>query len=133
MAALPPTADALAKETARAAKVDEVFSAFAKQDSVCPSKRDGGDLNFFPRTGAMVEPFAKAAFDLKPYQMSDVVATDFGYHLILVTSRKDGAPKKFEEVKEDVRTLYAARLREAVIAQMKPKAQITINPAPAPK
>jgi peptidyl-prolyl cis-trans isomerase C len=80
----------------------------------------------------MVEPFAKAAFDLKPYDMSDVVSTEFGYHLILTTARKEGTPKKFEDVKEDVRTLYAMRLREAVIAQMKPKAQITINPAPAP-
>jgi parvulin-like peptidyl-prolyl isomerase len=133
VAALPATADALAKEQARAMKVEEVFSAFAKQDSVCPSKRDGGDLNFFPRTGAMVEAFASAAFALKPYQMSDVVATDFGYHLILVTARKDGAPKKFEDVKEDVRMLYAIRLREAVITQMKPKAQVTINPAPALK
>ena len=47
----------------------------------------------------MVEPFAKAAFALKPYEMTDVVATEFGYHLILVTARKQGTPKKFEEVK----------------------------------
>jgi peptidyl-prolyl cis-trans isomerase C len=76
----------------------------------------------------MVEPFAKAAFAMKPYEMSDVVATEFGYHLILVTARKQGAAKKFEDVKEDVRMLYAMRVREAVIAQMKPKAQITITP-----
>jgi parvulin-like peptidyl-prolyl isomerase len=132
VAALPPTADPLAKEQAKLAKAEEVFAAFARQDSVCPSKQNGGDLNFFPRTGAMVEAFAAAAFGLKPGLMSDVVATDFGYHLILTTARKEGTPKKFEDVKEDVRTLYAMRLREAVIAQMKPKAQITINPAPAP-
>jgi parvulin-like peptidyl-prolyl isomerase len=130
VAALPPTADALAKEQAKAKKTEELFSAYAKEYSVCPSKKDGGDLNFFPRAGAMVEPFAKAAFALKPFEMSDVVATEFGYHLILVTQRRAGAPKKFEEVKEDVRMLYAMRLREAVIAQMKPKAQITIAPAP---
>jgi parvulin-like peptidyl-prolyl isomerase len=137
VAALPPTADALQKEQARVNKTDELFSAYAKEYSACPSKKDGGDLNFFPRAGAMVEPFAKAAFALKPFEMSDVVATEFGYHLILVTARRQGTPKKFEEVKEDVRMLYAMRLREAVIAQMKPKAQITITPtntsAPAPK
>src|SRR5439155_22792280 len=103
---------------------------------VCPSKKDGGDLNFFPRAGAMVEPFAKAAFALKPYEMTDVVVTEFGYHLILVTVRKQGAPKKFEDVKEDVRSLYAMRLREAVINQMKPKAEVVMTPtaggSPAP-
>lgn len=130
VAALPPTADALAKEQTRAAKTEELFAAYAKEYSVCPSKKDGGDLNYFPRAGAMVEPFAKAAFETKPGQMTDVVATEFGYHLILVTARKQGTPKKFEEVKEDVRMLYAMRLREAVVAQMKPKAQITITTPP---
>jgi parvulin-like peptidyl-prolyl isomerase len=128
VAALPPTADAQAKEQAKAAKSDELFAAYAKEYSSCPSKKEGGDLNFFPRAGAMVEPFAKAAFAMKPYEMSDVVATEFGYHLIMVTARRQGAPKKFEEVKGDVGMLYAMRLREAVIAQMKPKAQITITP-----
>ena len=128
VAALPPTADALVKEQAKANKTDELFAAYAKEYSVCPSKKDGGDLNFFPRAGAMVEPFAKAAFALKPFEMTDVVATEFGYHLILVTSRRQGAAKKFEDVKEDVRMLYSMRIREAVIAQMKPKAQITITP-----
>ncbi|HVL15639.1 MAG TPA: peptidylprolyl isomerase [Gemmata sp.] len=136
VAALPATADALAKEQTRVAKTEELFSAYAKQYSVCPSKKDGGDLNFFPRAGAMVEPFAKAAFAVKPYEMTDVVATEFGYHLILVTVRKQGTPKKFEEVKEDVRALYAMRLREAVIGQMKPKAEVVMTQpaggAPAP-
>ena len=128
VAALPPTADAQAKEQAKAAKSDELFAAYAKEYSSCPSKKEGGDLNFFPRAGAMVEPFAKAAFAMKPYEMSDVVATEFGYHLIMVTARRQGAPKKFDEVKGDVQMLYAMRLREAVIAQMKPKAQIAITP-----
>jgi parvulin-like peptidyl-prolyl isomerase len=131
VAALPPTADAATKEKARVHRTDELFAAYAKQESVCPSKRDGGDLNLFPRAGAMVEPFAKAAFDLQVWQMSEVVATEFGYHLILVTDRKQGQPKKFEDVKEDVKVLYAMRLREAVIAQMKPKAQINITPVAA--
>jgi peptidyl-prolyl cis-trans isomerase C len=128
---LPPTADALQKEQTRAKKTEELFAAFAARDSQCPSKKDGGDLKYFPRAGAMVEPFAKAAFELKPFEMSDVVATEFGYHLILVTARKPGTPKKFDEVKEDVKLLYAMKLREAVLAQMKPKAKIEIAPAPA--
>jgi len=128
VAALPATADALAKEQARAQKTEELFSAYAKQYSACPSKKDGGDLNYFPRSGAMVEPFAKAAFAAKPGEMTDVVITEFGYHMILVTGRKQGTAKKFEDVKEDVRMLYAMRLREAVITQMKKTAQITMTP-----
>ena len=126
VAAAPATADPLQKEQIRAQETEKYFSAFATRDSQCPSKKDGGDLKFFPRAGAMVEPFAKAAFELKPYQMSDVVATEFGYHLILVTGKKAGTPKKFEDVKEDVKLLYAMKLREAVLAQMKPKAKIDI-------
>lgn len=130
VAALPPAADALQKEQARAAKTEELFAAYAKEYSACPSKKDGGDLNYFPRAGAMVEPFAKAAFALKPFEMTDVIPTEFGYHLILVTAKKPGTPKKFEDknVKEDVKMLYTMRLREAVIGKMKPKAQITMTP-----
>lgn len=128
--AMPATATAAEKEQVRTKRAEELFAAYAKEHSVCPSKKDGGDLNYFPRTGAMVEPFAKAAFALKPFDMSDVVATEFGYHLIMVTERKQGTPKKFEDVVEDVRMMYAMKLREAVIAQMKPRAQIEIKPAP---
>lgn len=120
--------DALAKETARTKRVDELFAGYAKEYSTCPSKKNGGDLNYFPRVGAMVEPFAKAAFALQPYGMSDVVETEFGLHLIMCSAKKAGTPRKFEEVKEDVRGVYAVRLREAVVAQMKPRAKIEVTP-----
>ena len=74
--------------------------------------------------GAMVEPFAKAAFALKPYEISEPVATQFGSHLIVVTSRKPGVELDFDKVKDVVKDVYSGRLREAVIAQMKPKAKI---------
>jgi peptidyl-prolyl cis-trans isomerase C len=127
LVARKPAADALEKEQTRAAAIEDLFSRYAKEYSVCPSKKDGGDLNYFPRAGAMVEPFAKAAFAVKPFQMTDVVVTEFGYHMILVTARKQGTPKKFEDVKEDVRSLYAMRLREAVIAKMKETAQVSMT------
>lgn len=121
--------DANAKMVAKNNRAEEIFGEYAKKYSVCPSKTTGGDLNYFPRVGAMVEPFAAAAFGLQPYGMSDVVSTEFGYHLIMVTAKKAGAPKTFEQVKEDVRILYAIRLREAVLAQMKPKAQVVMTPS----
>ncbi len=124
-------ADPLAKETARTKRADEVFAEMAKNHSTCPSKSNGGDLQFFPRVGAMVEPFAEAAFKLNLFQMSDVVETEFGQHLIMVIAKSPGKPRKFDEVKEDVRAVYAMQLRQAVVGQMKPKSQIVMTPTPA--
>ena len=122
------TGDALAKEQARNKKVEEVFGTYAKDNSTCPTKANGGDLMFFPRVGAMVEAFADAAFKLPVYGMSDVVETEFGQHLILVTGRQPGKPRTFEEVKEEVRAVYAMQLRQAVVTQRKPASQIVITP-----
>ena len=60
----------------------------------------------------MVAPFSQAAFSLQPFQMSDVVKTQFGYHLILVTERKPGREVKFEDVKEMVKEELDRQMRE---------------------
>lgn len=57
------------------------FAELARTNSDCPSGEEGGDLGFFGR-GQMVPEFDKATFDLQPGQISDVVETAFGYHLI---------------------------------------------------
>ena len=57
------------------------FAALAKQHSDCPSGQNGGDLGMFGR-GQMVGPFETAAFGMAVGDTSDVVETDFGYHLI---------------------------------------------------
>ncbi len=129
VAALPGTATPLDKETARSKKASELFAAYAKEYSTCPSKKEGGDLSFFPRVGAMVEPFAKAAFEMKVGDISDVVATEFGYHVVLVTAKQPGKQPTFEQAKEAVRAVYAMRLRDAVIGQMKPNAKIEVAAA----
>jgi len=59
----------------------EKFSEIAKQVSLCPSGKKGGDLGTFGR-GQMVKPFETAAFQLEKDQISDPVKTEFGYHLI---------------------------------------------------
>jgi parvulin-like peptidyl-prolyl isomerase len=101
----------------------------ASQHSTCPSKADGGDLNWFPRAGTMVEPFAAAAFAMKPGQISDPVQTPFGLHLILVTARKTGQATKFDDVKEVVREAYSNKLRDSLVAQQRKTAKIVIAPA----
>jgi parvulin-like peptidyl-prolyl isomerase len=131
LADLPATADALAREKARAMLTDEAFAAIAKEKSACPSKKNGGDVGWFQRAGFMVEPFSKAAFALKPSQMSDPVKTPFGYHLILAVERKPGRDVKFDEVKDMVKEYYSTTLREALAGQIRPKSKIEISPAPA--
>jgi len=133
VAKLPETADALQKEQARCKKMDELFAQAARDKSSCPSKRDGGDLGKFHRAGSMVEPFAKAAFALKPFEVSEVVPTQFGYHLIMVTAREPGQPTKFEEVKEAVKETYEVRLKDAMSAQLRARSKIEVSPAPVVK
>jgi peptidyl-prolyl cis-trans isomerase C len=133
LAKQPPAGDALAKEQARAKLLDEAFANMAREKSACPSKAQGGDVDWFPRSGGMVEPFAKAAFGLKPYQVSDVVQTQFGYHLILVTDRRPPSKDtKFEDVKDEVKEVYADRLRESLVSQLRPRATIAVTPVAKP-
>ena len=62
-------------------KKGEKFSAIAKDVSLCPSKKRGGDLGTFGR-GQMVKEFEQVAFALDKGQISGIVKTQFGYHVI---------------------------------------------------
>jgi peptidyl-prolyl cis-trans isomerase C len=74
------------------------FAALAKGNSTCPSSQQGGDLGFFGK-GQMVPAFEQAAFTLKPGDISDVVETQFGYHIIKVTEKKVAEKVEFKEAR----------------------------------
>ncbi len=129
LAKLPKGADKLTIEKARIDALEKAFADAAAKESSCSSKAHGGDLGFFSRVGDMVEPFSRAAFSLKAYEMSDPVLSEFGYHLILTTEWKMGKDVKFEDVKGFVMEVYGERLREAVIGAYKPRSKIDIAKA----
>jgi peptidyl-prolyl cis-trans isomerase C len=83
------------------AKKGEDFAALAKEYSQDGSAPGGGDLGFFGK-GDYPEPFDKAAWALKDGQVSDVVTTQFGFHIIKVTAHRAEGYVPFEEVKEQL-------------------------------
>ena len=101
-----PDADEKAKAEARKkienvqkkVKAGEDFAELARKFSEGPSGKNGGDLGYFGR-GKMVKSFEKAAFSMKPGEVSDIVETRFGYHLIKVEDRKQAKPIAYAEVK----------------------------------
>ncbi len=78
------------------------FAKLAKENSQDPgSASRGGDLDYFSK-GMMVKPFEDAVFSLKEGEISGVVQSDFGYHIIRLTGIKPGAVKPLEEVKDEI-------------------------------
>lgn len=110
-----------------AGKLD--FATAAKKYSDCPSKEKGGSIGPFPYKFVVVEPFARAAFALRPGQMSDVVATDFGYHLIKVTDRSPGEPSNFETMRDMIREVWAqdVELHQRILAEQRKTSRIEVN------
>ena len=112
------------------------FAELAKLNSSCPSSQQGGDLGFFGRH-EMVPAFEDTAFALKPGEVSDVVETQFGYHIIMATDHKDPNTVTFEEVKEDLMKMLTqkeqAELAKEYIESLKANANIVYPAAPASK
>ena len=113
-------ADAAAKKKAKS-EIDTVlkqvragadFAKLAQAHSQDPgSAVQGGDLNYFPR-GQMVPAFDQVAFSLKPGQISNVVQTPFGYHIIKVTDRKGARTVSYDEASGQIRQFLTQQRKQ---------------------
>jgi peptidyl-prolyl cis-trans isomerase C len=90
----------------------------------------GGDLDYFTLTTGYVEEFTDVAFKLKKGVISDPVETPFGYHLILVTDRKEGKPLDFEQNKPYIAQEFGNELQKNVVNAERKRSKIDIKPMP---
>jgi len=136
----PNLADAKAKEKAQEL-LDKIkqegadFATLAKENSDCGSAPGGGDLGYFPR-GKMVQPFEKTAFNLKVGQVSDLVKTRHGYHIIKVIDHKQSSLTTFQEAKENIMNRLENQKKREIAKQyidsLKQKADIEYPPGKEP-
>jgi len=97
-AAVRKQAEELLAKVKAGADIAQLATKYSEDDA---SKVKGGDLDFFPK-GQMVPEFDKAAFSMKPGEISDLVKTQYGYHIIKVTDKKAASTKPLEEVRAQI-------------------------------
>lgn len=99
-----------AEEILKLARTNEDFAALAKEHSEDPGKANGGDLGFFAR-GQMVPAFETAVFTMKPGDISEVVDTGFGYHIIKLEEIQPSSTKELTKAHDEI--LAKLRNKEA--------------------
>lgn len=121
-----------AGEILKKIKAGEDFAKLASDVSDdTGSKPKGGELGFFPK-GRMVKPFEDAAFSLKPGEVSEIVETQFGYHIIKVEEKKEPGMEPFDTAKEKIKQkLLQERIKTKVtefIEKAMKEANIELHP-----
>lgn len=113
-----------------ARKPDVDFAELAKQKGEGASAAEGGDLGYF-RRGVMLADFERAAFALKPGEVSDPVRTDFGWHIIKLEDRRTVPIKTYEEmqpaIREKLRSAQLEKASDAYIQELKQTAVIEVK------
>ena len=106
------------------------FSEIAKEKSTGPSAAQGGDLGYLTK-GTIIPEIEEVVFALELEELSEVIKTDFGFHILKITEKKPETVKALEEVKEDiVQTLLPTKQKEAfdnLLEELKSKSEIEIN------
>lgn len=90
------------------------FEDAARQHSTCPSSENGGALGEFTR-GQMVPEFDQAVFSMKEGELRGPVKTQFGYHLIKVTDKKEAREFQYDEIKEQVKKMALKEKRQKAL------------------
>lgn len=103
------------------------FEEMAKKYSNHSSAQTGGDLGFIQRRGNLARAFADTAFSLQVGQVSEPVQTEYGYHLIKVTEKKEGSAVKFGDIKDRVRSAVLDEEILKLLTLLHKEAQIVIN------
>lgn len=103
------------------------FDQLAKKYSNHISAQLGGDLGFIQRKGTLAKPFLDAAFSLRVGEVSEPVKTEYGYHLIKVTEKKEGVDVKFADVKKKVRLEAMDAEILKLLERLRKEAQIVVN------
>jgi len=111
-------------------KAGEDFSEIAIEKSTGPSAAQGGDLGYLAK-GTIIPEIEEVVFALELEELSEVIKTDFGFHILKITEKKPESVKTLEEVKEDIiQTLLPDKQKEAfenLLEELKGKAEIEIN------
>lgn len=89
----------------------EAFETMARLHSLSPDSEEGGDLGFFGR-GDMPPEFEKVVFSLPVGRLSDLVKSEYGYHLFLVEERREAVRLTFDQVKDQIRAQLQAEKEE---------------------
>ncbi len=110
--------EAEAKDILAKIKAGGNFEELAKKNSSDSSAAKGGDLGWFGK-GAMVPPFEKAVSALKEGQVSEVVKTDFGFHIIKLTGKRDAGIRPLEEVKDQIKGAIMPQKQQEVFQKIK--------------
>jgi peptidyl-prolyl cis-trans isomerase C len=122
--------DKEAKEILAKIKGGGNFEELAKKSSVDSSAAKGGDLGWFGK-GSMVPAFEKAALALKEGQVSDVVKSDFGFHIIKLTGKRAAGIRPLEEVKDQIKGAIMPTKQQEVFQKIKEElkktAKITVK------
>lgn len=105
------------------------FADIAKQHSACPSKDKGGDVGQFRWKFDVVPEFSRVAFSMKPGEISGVVNTTFGVHLIMVTERTPAEPSNYVAIKDTVREIMAKDedLTPRILAEQRKTSEVRVN------